>query len=78
MKWVALLLAGVVTTSSGQPEPTWACQYTESSGFRYDEGKWKPARFQTREPFFIRMKAGNLDKESLKSLLGKAASQEVV
>lgn len=56
---LALVLSKAVPASA--EEATLACQYTQSSGFLWSDGRWKHGQFETMPPFFMKLRDGKLD-----------------
>ncbi|TDL88028.1 hypothetical protein [Meridianimarinicoccus aquatilis] len=53
----ALLLS---TATLEAQEQTWACQYTDSIGFSFEDGQYNPTRFKVPEPFFLKTEEESL------------------
>jgi hypothetical protein len=58
---------------------TFACQYIDSAGLKWEGGRWKSTRFHTGKPFFLKMDGKNLDQKVVADFFDStgAASQEV-
>ncbi len=61
---LAIAVWGFALPSSAQ---VFACQYTDSNGFHFDNGRWKRSSFNVRAPFFLRLQNGKITEESAAS-----------
>ncbi len=50
-------------------EVVYACQYTNSAGFRWENGRWESPRFNPDSPFFLTTINNNLAEESVAASL---------
>jgi hypothetical protein len=58
-------------------EQNFACQYTNSSGYSYKNGKWEPTGYFLRQPFFIKLDNGTLNPKSVYDALNIGFSTEL-
>lgn len=67
MKKFFLLLIGLLLAGTAvQAQVVLACQFTESGGYIYRNGRWQLTSFTLDKPFFIRLQAdGVIDPSSL-------------
>lgn len=69
-----LLLTLVCTAVFSSPtiaqQITYACQYVESAGLKWDKGNWISARFMLSRPFFLFSVDGGLVQESVSKAIG--------
>ncbi|CAD0183979.1 hypothetical protein RUESEDTHA_00856 [Ruegeria sp. THAF57] len=49
---ISLILFGI--PANAELASVYACQYTRSSGFYFEEGQWNSVSFVVREPFFLK------------------------
>lgn len=55
------IISGIFSTTALAQDITLACQYTDASGFIWQNGCWDQGRFNTMPPFFMKLSAGRLD-----------------
>jgi hypothetical protein len=66
MKKIFVLLMGLLSVAVVQAQTVLACQFTESGGYIYRNGRWQLTSFTLDKPFFIRLQAdGVIDPSSL-------------
>lgn len=72
-KLIALILWVSALPAIGQV--VYACQYSNSSGFVYEAGRWKPTSFVLKKPFFLTLNSQGLPDEKSLEALGMLASR---
>ena len=74
-----LLLAALLLVHGAAMGQTFACQYIESGGLNWENGRWRSTLFILPPPFFLRMNGSKLDNKVVADLLGsRGASAELV
>ena len=70
MKKILALLILTIFSCTSQAQQVLACQFSESTGFKSNPGRWSSANFLIGKPFFLRINNDELiDKKSLENLL---------
>lgn len=65
-----LLIATLLLVHGAAMGQTFACQYTESTGFHWENGRWRRTGFNILPPFFLKMNGSNLDQKAVSSVFG--------
>lgn len=60
-----LLLTALLLVHGAAMGQTFACQYTDSAGLDWKNGRWQTTRFHTRNPFFLKLNGSDLDKKTV-------------
>jgi hypothetical protein len=69
LKSLSLITSLALALASPSWAQVYACQFTMSSGFKFEAGSWASAIFKTRQPFFIALKDGQISTESAVKVL---------
>lgn len=64
LKGTLITLSFILLSSVASAQQQFACQFTNSNGFAFDQGKWIRTPFKLRSPFFIKL-GNTLDPESV-------------
>ncbi len=70
-----LVAALALTLAAPSWAQVYACQYTDSTGFQYKEGRWVPTKFTLERPFFLTVADGRVTIDSAGRALNAAPSQ---
>ena len=65
-----LLLAALLLVHGAAMGQTFACQYTEAAGLKWENGRWKSTEFRTAEPFFLKINGSVLDQKVAADVFG--------
>jgi hypothetical protein len=72
MKKIVLIIAtaaAVISAPTMAQNVTYACQYLDSGGFNWKNGKWEITKFRTEAPFFLIYENEKIDTDSLEKAL---------
>jgi hypothetical protein len=65
-----LLIATLLLVHGAAMGQTFACQYTGSAGFHWENGGWSTTGFHVLPPFFLKMNGSNLEQKSVADFFG--------
>ena len=81
MRKLSLILAissAVISAPVFAQNVTYACQYLESAGLGWKNGRWTVTKFNVGAPFFLKASNSSLDKESVAKVLKKSRASFVL
>jgi len=60
-----ITLSAILLATAAAAQQNFACQYTDSNGFIFEEGQWGRTGFNVESPFFIKLGSDALDPQSI-------------
>lgn len=60
-----LLLAALLLVHGTAMGQTFACQYTEAAGLKWENGRWRSTSFMNPPPFFLKIEGDRLTADSV-------------
>jgi len=65
-----VLSSAVLVAPAFAQQVTYACQYVETAGLGWKNGKWVPGTYVDDPPFFLTAEGNSLTSESLEKIFG--------